>query len=315
MSMDYTGQTPKYKINRPLTEQERKDRLSQKQPARVRKSEDIQDWDALIRLNSTFIEVVDKFYAWKGIMFAFAFIFFSGAMLLTIALSRLTLFEQLSAFPDESEKIILGAVATWIIAIPFIVFTAWAAHFEAFTFTHWPVRLNRHNRMVYVFRRKSAGGMLALKWDDIYFCMGPGQPYAGRPPLVWDIRGHVLAPDKKTVLDTFSVGIHCTKDLLPAHWEYLRRYMEEGPQSIPMPRRYLPIAEKRESFLFAIKVAFSNFNYGYAFLLFGTPFALITLLGRLLCMPTNKVPVWPWEVEEACRIEPGDPYEQRVSGE
>ncbi|MHA7679306.1 DUF6708 domain-containing protein [Cupriavidus sp. PET2-C1] len=315
MSIDYTGQIPKYKINRPLTEQERTDHLSQKRPAMVSKGEDVQDWDALIRLNSTFIEVVDKYYAWKGFAFAILFLLGCGSLVLVLSITWFELFEELGKVQEETGEIILFLVAFWSITIFAIISIGWFVRFEAFSVTHWPVRLNRRNRMVYVFRRKSAGGILALKWEDIYFCMGPGQPNAGRPSLVWDIRGHVLAPDKKTVLDTFSMGIHCTKDLLPTHWEYLRRYMEEGPQSIPMPRRYLPIAEKRESFLFAAKVAFSNFNYGYAFLLFGTPFALITLLGRLLCMPTNKVPVWPGEVEEACRIEPGDPYAQRVSGE
>ncbi|MGO4156941.1 DUF6708 domain-containing protein [Cupriavidus sp. YAF13] len=315
MTMDYTGYSPKYKINRTLTEQEREDRLFQKRKTMVSKSEDVRDWDALIRLNSTFIEVVDKFYAWKGFSFAFVSVIGCGWLAMVTGMTLHGLFVKVHEVPDKVGELIAFLVAMWILSIALLTFLGWLGHFEAFTFTHWPVRLNRHNRMVYVFRRKSAGGMLALKWDDIYFCMGPGQPYAGRPSLVWDIRGHVLAPDKKTVLDTFSMGIHCSKDLLPTHWEYLRRYMEEGPQSIPMPRRYLPIAEKRESFLFAAKVAFSNFSYGYAFLLFGTPFALITLLGRLLCMPTNKVPVWPWEVEEACRIEPGDPYEQRVSGE
>ncbi|WP_144409734.1 DUF6708 domain-containing protein [Cupriavidus basilensis] len=315
MTMDYTGYSPKYKLNRPLTEEERNGRLFQKRRAAVNKAEDVQDWDALIMLNSTFMELVDKFYAWKGFMFSLMVIMGSGCFLFLFNVTWMGIFEMPHRFPEKLIELTLSIIAVWMMAIPLMILFIWAAHFESFTCSHWPVRLNRRNRMVYVFRRKSAGGMLTLKWDDIYFCMGPGQPYAGRPSLVWDIRGHVLAPDKKTVLDTFSVGIHCTKDLLPAHWEYLRRYMEEGPQSIPMPRRYLPIAEKRESFLFAAKVAFSNFSYGYAFLLFGTPFALVTLFGRLLCMPTNKVPVWPKEVEEACRIEPGDPYAQRVSGE
>jgi hypothetical protein len=35
---------------------------------------------------------------------------------------------------------------------------------------------------------------------------------------------------------------------------------------------------------------------------------LFGFIGRVIAMPTCKIPVWPQEIEEECKIEPDDPY-------
>ena len=40
----------------------------------------------------------------------------------------------------------------------------------------------------------------------------------------------------------------------------------------------------------------------------GAALALMLVPGRWIAMQTSKVPRWPQEIEEACRIEPGDPW-------
>ncbi|MCW5617523.1 MAG: hypothetical protein KIT32_20580, partial [Rhodocyclaceae bacterium] len=40
----------------------------------------------------------------------------------------------------------------------------------------------------------------------------------------------------------------------------------------------------------------------------GAALALMLVPGRWIAMQTSKVPKWPQEIEEACRIEPGDPW-------
>ena len=51
--------------------------------------------------------------------------------------------------------------------------------------------------MVYYFRIN--GEVASVPWDDVFFtiCLGSG---------FWSGRGHVLADDKVTVVDTFSLS-------------------------------------------------------------------------------------------------------------
>ena len=44
-----------------------------------------------------------------------------------------------------------------------------------------------------------------------------------------------------------------------------------------------------------------------------SPFYFISSLGRWIAMRTSKIPQWPQWVEEACVIDPNDPY-NRDSG-
>src|SRR5699024_771770 len=43
---------------------------------------------------------------------------------------------------------------------------------EFFTYTHWPIRFNRKNRMVYFFRHNGSGGVVRVPFDDVYFHLG-----------------------------------------------------------------------------------------------------------------------------------------------
>lgn len=52
----------KYKTDRPLTEEERELQLKQ----RVRLSNEPADQLALIAINSTYLESIDKYFSWKG---------------------------------------------------------------------------------------------------------------------------------------------------------------------------------------------------------------------------------------------------------
>jgi hypothetical protein len=66
--MDFTGLVGKFPINRPLTDADRQYQLRQG----VRLDVTPIDQLSVIRLNSTFLETVDKWYGWKGFTTAFA---------------------------------------------------------------------------------------------------------------------------------------------------------------------------------------------------------------------------------------------------
>ncbi|TCS33316.1 hypothetical protein EDC30_11771 [Paucimonas lemoignei] len=62
--MDYTGLISKYPVERPLSKEERSDQLKQKQRMEVMPHYDL----SVIKINSTFVESVDKFYSYRGIL-------------------------------------------------------------------------------------------------------------------------------------------------------------------------------------------------------------------------------------------------------
>lgn len=55
-----------FKLNRPLTDEERKDRFYQGHVKPHNEELAVQSFNTVIRMNSTYLEVVDKFYATKG---------------------------------------------------------------------------------------------------------------------------------------------------------------------------------------------------------------------------------------------------------
>ena len=69
----YSGLVTKFRIKRPLDQQERLSQLKQKTELRIEPD----DSACVIKLNSTFLESTDKWFAWKGAASAFV-LFFIG---------------------------------------------------------------------------------------------------------------------------------------------------------------------------------------------------------------------------------------------
>ncbi|VWC09007.1 hypothetical protein BST28156_05263 [Burkholderia stagnalis] len=179
---------------------------------------------------------------------------------------------------------------------------------EWFGYTHYPIRLNRRTRMVYVFR--GDGTVLKASWDNVYFALRVNmQVSAGVRTL--GICGLVLK-DPKTVEEMFVFGYASTsREYCLRHWEFIRRYMEEGPRAVlnaPGLGLYLPIADKRETLYQGWIALVSNDAWNPVFKWLMSPFHVLFFIGRLVNRATSKVPRWPADVEAACRIEPGDPY-------
>ncbi len=178
---------------------------------------------------------------------------------------------------------------------------------EWFRYTHYPIRLNRRNRKVYVFR--GDGTVLKASWDDVYFALRVNAQAAGIRTL--GICGLVLK-DPETVEEMFVFGYaSSSKENCLRHWEFIRRYMEEGPRSVlnaPGLDLYLPIADKRETLYqgWIQLVSHDAWNPVFKWVMF--PFHVLFFIGRLVYRATSKVPKWPADVEAECRIEPGDPY-------
>nr|WP_241183978.1 DUF6708 domain-containing protein [Klebsiella michiganensis] len=77
------------------------------------------------------------------------------------------------------------------------------------------------------------GEVYSAPWDDIFFTTGDCVTYKLTKRKNYDIRGHVLAEDRKTVLKTFTLSVSAPRrEDLYRNWEFVRRYMEEGPEAV-----------------------------------------------------------------------------------
>ena len=291
-----------FKVNRPLTEQEIADQLPLKKSCGAPPKNQF----ATIRMNSTFLEIRDKFFVERGMFTAFGLfgLCFFGWLLVAITwipISRwATLSEQLRL------EYVLGLVAFYAMFLGTFAFIwFWRVRKECYRYTHYPIRFNRKTRMVHVFRLD--GTVMSESWDKLCFTLCQHSFLDGSE---WEVRAHRLAEDGITVLETFGLSgtvPHKEKDqpLLRGVWEFVRLYMEEGPQAaMPVIDHANDIADRREPYMAGVRILMEA--VGNFFLML--PFGMFFGIGRWLCMRSCKIPQWPQEIEDQCQIEPDDPY-------
>jgi hypothetical protein len=301
-AMNFEGWASPYKTNRPITEVERKARLEVSE----KYSSDLYGKWIAIHVNDVFFETVDKLHPSRGIT-----LLFLGPLLLLWATMGIVFLmdfaqKQISS-ADATNFSMFAAVAFAMVltcAFSYLLFRILVSH-EIFSHTHYPVRLNRQNRKVYVFRSSKNGGPLTLNWSEVFWqhaeCAGK---FAGSAD--YEIRGHVLDPDGVTVRDTFSLGACGPSIVVSQQWELFRRYMEGGPGQVP-PQQLLPIANRRESFWFGMRRCASLFDIHPIVMLLTCPFWASVGWARAVAMRTCRVPRWPQDVVDACegQVSPG----------
>ena len=314
--MEFSGLITKFRVNRPLTDQERAHRLKQQQRLNVEPHYQL----SVIQLNSTYLESVDKWFGWKGTLTAIAsiiFLIFVGTFG-AISIIWLAKAAGYGTPPPDAGFWLANGLGMAAVAAFAGMFSVWLIRKESFAFTHYPIRFNRATRMVHVFR--TDGSILSAPWDEVFFTLGHMVQWNE-----WEIRGHILAPDKTTVRESFALSYlgslspsdaepgrkhFSPDDFVHAHWEFIRRYMEDGPAAVAGQVAFcMPIATRRESVRVGTERVFANMA-GAPFLIFWlmVPFCALVSLFRILAMRTSKVPRWSGEIEAACAIEKDDQY-------
>ena len=306
--MDYYGLFPKFKLNRFLSDEERTHQLKKDETTELDGQSLVPDMK-VITLNSHYLELVDKYYSAKGFLSLIAaFAFFGFSLLYVTVLIKSVPYIDWKF--STSEKMFLSMS---LICIPTIIMTFKVLKTEWFAWTHYPIRFDRKNRLVHVFRLN--GSAYSVPWDSVFFTTGLSHRKDANKDYY--ISGHVLADDNETVIDTFCLpATHSDRKQLERHWEFVRRYMEEGPESvIGVVDFCLPIAKKREGYRFGLLYLLSGFN-GAPLFLFPLLFVLAFIFSvpRYLAMVTSRVPVWPESIESLCRIDKDDPYRVDASG-
>ncbi|WP_159564214.1 DUF6708 domain-containing protein [Budvicia diplopodorum] len=262
---------------------------------------------ATVRLSSTYLETADREYDERGTDTFTALICFS------VVLSIFSFFvwgvasvgyNKFLSKIDYDLRIISVCAISFLLAFSFSIILIFK---DVFRYTHYPIRFNRKNRMVYIFLRK--GKVISAPWDEIIFCSDKFMYMMGANQ--WGISGHILSKDKKQVELTFQLGYSSfLKPMVDSYWEFIRRYMEDGPEAVQdaIPF-YIPVEKRKETFIEGFVHLFAPGNPRGIFSLSGVFMALIhstSALGRFVAMKTSKIPVWPPEVEEQCQIEPND---------
>jgi hypothetical protein len=313
--MDFLGLVGSYPKQRLLTDLERSHRLDQKRFLNVQPRSQL----SIIRMNSSYLESVDKWFAWKGLLTAtgstIAFIFLYG--IFTVGFQSVgAAWGEMSA-DDKFEELIFSFIIV-LLSLPPIWLGIWLMRKEAFRYTHYPIRFSYQTRMVHVFR--TDGTILSAPWDEIFFTLGHLKQWNE-----WEVRGHVLEPDKVTVRETFALSYSgslnstdsdpratdfSSDDCVRAHWEFVRRYMEDGPQEVSGQVRFcMPVDKQKERLRVGAERVFANFA-GAPLMLYCLlfPFCVVISIFRWFAMMTSKVPHWPDAIEAGTKIEPNDPY-------
>ncbi|MRT55313.1 hypothetical protein GJV11_04195 [Enterobacteriaceae bacterium RIT693] len=284
-----------FKFNRPLTKEEKQSRFVQGKRRKGSGEAAVLDLDTVIRMNSSYLEVMDKFYPVKGVI--------AGPMM-CMALFILGIFGWLLWDVLYSHEYKGGWLGVAILFV-FLIFS-WFIFFRPilkdwFSKTHYPVRFNRKEQLVHIYQVK--GEIITLPWKDIYFT-------TSKQKVSYCIVGHILAEDNETVLNTFSFGHVGNKTDLSRYWEFIRCYMEEDCLA-EMAETVLycpPVEKRREGYIIGLQTLIkmdSRLEWIPNVLLL--PLSLIESIARYIGMQTSKIPQWSQDVIDACAVEPNDP--------
>ena len=134
----------------------------------------------------------------------------------------------------------------WLISLSvFLKYTFRFFRLESFTARRIIIRFNRITRKVYLLRPKHLGGIRIMDWDKTEILidknMSELEGTGGFVILVWD-RGDGVdlegTPTDNIEVTFIGKPTRNASELL-AFWEYIRRYMEDGPAAAPAPEKLI----------------------------------------------------------------------------
>lgn len=292
----YTGWLTKFRTNRPIDAIERLERLPRERDERC------SERHCVISLNSTYMDVIDRRYRLRGMV---------GTTVATLVCSAMALFGlwMLSFWVPNARP---DGVYDWRVAAVFLLIfvgqwplVCWLTFGQDFfSCKYYPVRFNRRTRMVHAFVGGGDGGVVSVPWEEAYFHLGHGD----REKYLRDIRVHVM--DGDVVRRTFAVGHYFDDEKkLREIWEFIRRYMDEGPEHLidPVaPRRLnLSVADSWKNCYLTVVISLGESLLQLRWLLM--PFLIPLVACRWLVLKSSKAPTWPAYVRKESMIDADDP--------
>lgn len=274
----------RYRNNRPLTGYE--------------KAADVRNFDSstfapidkgIIAIDDDCIDFVDRHFLYRGWALMGASVFITLGLLFVIAMLHATTSLVDRAGPlESSEAYAIAGLITLVIA--FLGFILWKLLLrDVLRYRYYPIRFDRTTRQVHVF----SGGrnkVVSAPWSDVHFIIGRDKPTGPGEGYTYDLRGLVMRGDQ--VVHTFAVGSDCGSSpaIVLAHWEMIRRFMEEGRSALPFPPLQL-YTSVVPSFRNALIIHVSSAGSGLMWI--AMPLTLPWALFRFLAMKLCRKPVWP----------------------
>lgn len=301
--MDYTGLIRKFPNDRPLGDFDREHRLQQKKRLDVPLAAE----GCVVKMNSNALVLVDRWYAYRGMLALMGLV----GVAFGVGMIRELAWALVDGLPNEN-GLWVAVFISMAMGAALAAAGAWVAGKEMFRWTYYPIALDRKHKLVHVFRLD--GTVLTAKWNKLYFTLGGGVD--GFQHRTWDVRGLILDPDGVTVRETFAFSsVTYRAEDAYSHWEFLRRYMEDGPQAVQDAVLHcVPADGKPETFALSRQRAFAEDAQGPGFLsLLMMPFNLLHAIMRWAVMHTSKVPAFPPEIEATLQPEPEDEYARDAS--
>ena len=202
----------------------------------------------------------------------------------------------------------------WLVVLAiFLKYTLRYFRLESFTARRIIVRFNRITRKVYLLRPKHLGGIRIMDWDKTEILldkkMSELEGTGGFLILVWDRGDGVdLQGTPTDNLEVTFVGkpTRNASELL-AFWEYIRRYMEDGPAAAPAPKKLLskfPWPWLSFKAAWGLDTHFLRHSGLWVFVAINVlllPAILIHATGHWLSLLLCYEPRFPREIEEAGR--------------
>ena len=260
--------------------------------------------DSVVRFNSTYLELTDRLYFWRGAVTLFGSVIFCIVFIASFLWQLVDILLQGGIEPLSWGILIM----VWALIILPMSFVSYKLMFsEVFYNTYYPIRFNRKNKMVYVYREGKP--VLAVPWREIVFVLSAN----GSKAKSWSIYGCVTDEDGETVTAVIPLPVRLEwgAEYPAIFWEFLRCYMEEEScladlaDTIPY---CLPLDKQKEGWLFGLAyLCKQNGRLGLLVNLPLFPPLLLVSIARWLVMLTCRVPAWPPEVEAACAVAADDP--------
>lgn len=195
----------------------------------------------------------------------------------------------------------------------FLKYTFRYVRLESFTARRIIIRFNRITRKVYLLRPKHLGGIRIMDWDKTEIVVDKNMSEldgtGGYVILGWekgngtDLRGN---PTDNIELTFIGKPTRNASELL-AFWEYIRRYMEEGPAAAPAPEKLIckfPWPWLSLKSAWGLDTSFIRTRELRIFVLLNLllwPVILIHATGHWLSLLLCYEPRFPKEIEEAGR--------------
>lgn len=259
--------------------------------------------------------LITVFLGWIG-----GFLFYALAELGNISIRRM------HAGHNPNGQPLMGSDYFFLIVIPLICVGAIFIYFkyafpylrlESFTARRLIVRFNRVTRKVYLLRPKHLGGIQILDWDKTQIVvdknMSELEGTGGFLILGWD-KGDGVDLEGRPVddMELAFVGkpTRNASELL-AFWEYIRRYMEEGPAAAPAPKKLInkfPWPWLSLKVAWRLDTQFLRHSALWVFVLINIlilPAILIHATGHWLSLLLCYEPRFPRVIEEAGKTSPG----------